>query len=396
MRIYIGPCGLGLGHITRCETIAREFARRGDDVVFSSYLDGLEYLKSAGLRHFSAVPISFRTREDGTVDPKLTATQNGVTVGLWKFVKQLVAEVRQIVMYNPDIVISDTRVSTLLAGRILRRPTCLILNQYSVQMPIHAKAKGVADGVALYFARIIWKYAAALLGLAWGMSDVIIVPDLKPPYTISRYNLNIPRRISKKVRLVGPIGGRNLKGIPNGTPKLKEPPGVSVFACVSGPATDRKYLVRLLSRVLKGVPQEWDVVLSCGDPNGSPFPRHVENLTVFDWMEEDAYNELFQRADVLVSRAGHETIMKAVCAGKPIVLVPPPNHTEQGNNARRAVELGVGVALDQANLNTETLVNAVRWSLEKDAERALEISRAIGGQGGAPTVVHTVYHLADN
>jgi UDP:flavonoid glycosyltransferase YjiC (YdhE family) len=88
--------------------------------------------------------------------------------------------------------------------------------------------------------------------------------------------------------------------------------------------------------------------------------------------------------------------MKAVRAGKPIVLVPPPNHTEQGNNARRAVELGVAVALDQDNLKTETLVNAVRVSLEKNAGRALEISNATGGQGGASTVVHIVYHLAGN
>ena len=82
MRLYIGPCGLGLGHITRCDAIAREFSNEGEEVLFSSYLDALDYLKRSGFTYFSAIPLSFRTREDGTIDPKMTMSQNGVTVGL--------------------------------------------------------------------------------------------------------------------------------------------------------------------------------------------------------------------------------------------------------------------------------------------------------------------------
>ena len=135
MRLYIGPCGLGLGHITRCDAIAREFSSEGVDVLFSSYLDALDYLKRSGFTYFSAIPLSFRTREDGTIDPKMTMSQNGVTVGLWGFIRQLIGEVRQISAFEPDVVISDTRISTLIAAFILRKPRILILNQYSVQMP---------------------------------------------------------------------------------------------------------------------------------------------------------------------------------------------------------------------------------------------------------------------
>src|SRR2546422_323766 len=41
-----------------------------------------DYLKRSGFTYFSAIPLSFRTRMDGTIDPKMTMSQNGVTVGL--------------------------------------------------------------------------------------------------------------------------------------------------------------------------------------------------------------------------------------------------------------------------------------------------------------------------
>ncbi len=393
MKLYIGPCGLGLGHITRCERIAREFAERGDDIMFSSYLDGLDYLRRTGLRHFSASPISFRTREDGTIDPKLTATQNGVTVGLWKFIKQLVEEVEQIVRFKPDVVVSDTRVSTLLAGKLLGKPTCLILNQYSVQMPNYPDSERFVDRLMLLFAKMIWGYASPLLGLAWGTSDVIIVPDLPPPYTISTYNLSIPSHITRKVRLMGPVS-RNKNPFPNRYGNRSETSGISIFASVSGPATERGYLVRTLSQLLRKLPSNWTLVLSCGDPNGSSVPRVEGDLTVFDWMDEKTYDQAFREADVIISRAGHETIMMAIASGKPLVVIPPPNHTEQANNARRVVELGIGVAVPQGSLNIGLLLAAITESLRKCSERTKELSRLVSGQAGARGVVETVYSLA--
>ncbi|HZD12044.1 MAG TPA: hypothetical protein VE177_00795, partial [Candidatus Binatus sp.] len=122
LRVYVAPCGVGLGHVTRCDLVAKELSKAGCNLVFSSYLDGLVYLKRTEWRTLVSPPMSFGTREDGTIDTKLTATQNGVTVGIWKFLRQVISETRQILRYNPAIVMSDTRVSTILAGYLLRKP----------------------------------------------------------------------------------------------------------------------------------------------------------------------------------------------------------------------------------------------------------------------------------
>jgi UDP-N-acetylglucosamine--N-acetylmuramyl-(pentapeptide) pyrophosphoryl-undecaprenol N-acetylglucosamine transferase len=389
--LYVGPCGLGLGHITRCDAIAREFSNEGVDVLFSSYLDALDYLKRSGFTYFSAIPLSFRTREDGTIDPKMTMSQNGVTVGLWGFIRQLIGEVRQISAFEPDVVISDTRISTLVAAFILRKPRILILNQYSVQMPKDDRKHRLADRPMLFAAKIIWRYISAMLELAWGVSDLIIVPDLKAPYTISRYNLAIPPGIRSKVRLVGPLTPARLK-IPNGI-RHSHMAWPLVFACVSGPATDRKYLVNKLTDILTEFPGDYELVLSCGDPNGSFGEKKIGNLTVHEWMTEQSYWKTFERADVIVSRAGHETIMKAISEGKPLVLIPPPNHTEQANNAKRAEELGVAVVLDQSRLDTQGLAKAISTSLRNNRENAQRLSESLGSESGIRAVVEAVSQL---
>jgi UDP-N-acetylglucosamine--N-acetylmuramyl-(pentapeptide) pyrophosphoryl-undecaprenol N-acetylglucosamine transferase len=389
--LYIGPCGLGLGHITRCDAIAREFSNEGVDVLFSSYLDALDYLKRTGFTYFSAIPLSFRTREDGTIDPKMTMSQNGVTVGLWGFIRQLIGEVRQISAFEPDVVISDTRISTLMAAFILRKPRILILNQYSVQMPKDDRKHRLADRPMLFAAKIIWRYISAMLELAWGVSDLIIVPDLKAPYTISRYNLAIPPGIGRKVRLVGPLTPSR-HGIPNGARSAGADRPL-VFACVSGPATDRKFLVNKLADILGGFPGDYELILSCGDPNGSFGEKRIGNLAVHEWMTEQSYWRTFERADVIVSRAGHETIMKAISEGKPLVLIPPPNHTEQANNAKRAEELGVAVVLDQSRLDTNELAQAISRSLKDNSENARRLRDTLGSESGIEAVVEAVSQL---
>ncbi len=391
MRLYIGPCGLGLGHITRCDAIAREFSNENVDVLFSSYLDALDYLKRSGFTYFSAIPLSFRTREDGTIDPKMTMSQNGVTVGLWGFIRQLIGEVRQISAFEPDVVISDTRISTLIAAFILRKPRILILNQYSVQMPKDDRRHRLNDRPMLFAAKIIWRYISAMLELAWGVSDLIIVPDLKAPYTISRYNLAIPPGIRRKVRLVGPLTPSKFN-FPSGARHA----GIArplVFACVSGPATDRKYLVNKLTDILKEFPGGYELILSCGDPNGSFGGKKIGNLTVHEWMTEQSYWRTFERADVIVSRAGHETIMKAISEGKPLVLIPPPNHTEQANNAKRAEELGIAVVVDQSKLDARGLAGAISTSLKDNRENARRLSGTLGSENGIRAVVDAVSQL---
>jgi MGT family glycosyltransferase len=67
---------------------------------------------------------------------------------------------------------------------------------------------------------------------------------------------------------------------------------------------------------------------------------------------------LLPHADVIVTHGGHNTILAALKAGLPLVLVPL--FADQPANAKRCVELGVGQMIAQADLTPENVQRAVR------------------------------------
>ena len=134
LRVYIAPCGIGLGHVTRSATIATNLNKRGVDTVFSTYLDGINYVEKMGFKLRRGLPISFKVKNDGTVDFIQTATRSGFSIGLHKFLKQVVREIQNIKSYNPDVVFSDSRLSTIIAAKFLGKPTILMLNQFMIEM----------------------------------------------------------------------------------------------------------------------------------------------------------------------------------------------------------------------------------------------------------------------
>jgi UDP:flavonoid glycosyltransferase YjiC (YdhE family) len=85
--------------------------------------------------------------------------------------------------------------------------------------------------------------------------------------------------------------------------------------------------------------------------------------------------------------------MKAVSEGKPLVLIPPPNHTEQANNAKRAEELGVAVVLDQSRLDATELAGAISRTLKDNREKALKLSETMGSESRIRAVVDAVSQL---
>jgi UDP:flavonoid glycosyltransferase YjiC (YdhE family) len=368
LRVYVAPCGIGLGHITRCEPIADALVSQGAEVVYSTYSDGLDYARRRGLPTLPTVSIGFKVKEDGTVDFKMTATTSGFSLGVKRFLEQLTAEIRNIKRFKPDVVLSDSRVSSLIAGKLMGVPVALILNQFRVEIVKRPSAKKITPVERLFFliANIFWLFFRTLLGGIWARSNVMLIPDFPAPYTISASNLAIPKRYKKKVKLIGPIVSdepkkRSSRGALNGSHFFASRKPL-IYAAVSGPKTERTVLAGLLLESLAGFPSEYDVVISRGEPNGSSVPVRDRNLTVYGWIE-DQY-EMLEASSVVVSRAGHGTIMKSIMLGKPMILIPIPDHTEQYGNAKRASKLGLAEIVPQREVTTERLLDATKKLLD--------------------------------
>jgi UDP:flavonoid glycosyltransferase YjiC (YdhE family) len=387
MRVYFAPCGIGLGHVGRLIPIAKKL--RNADMVFSTYKEGINYVKQEGLPLVEAPPIGFQVKPDGSVDFRQTAVNPGPFFASFTLLKQIDFELRTIQQFKPDVIVSDSRMSSLMAGRVLRIPRICILNEFQPIIPRrthHLRLARLADSITL-----------ALLGKMWTSGNTVLIPDFPPPYTICEGNLNIPKSFRKNVRLIGPI----LPTHPNDLSikeqlrtKLKLPSDKPlIFVPISGPTLEKAFVTSVLRKILLEFPEDYEIVVSYGHPSTDSKPARHGNVTIYNWLPNRF--EYLKACDLVIGRAGHGTITQCMCYGKPAILIPTPNHTEQLTNARQARNLGVAQIVLQEWLTKEKLLEKVERGLrEETAERLKYIQKGALSHDGLENAVRTVVEKA--
>ena len=393
MRVYFGVCGIGLGHAGRCIPIAEKLAKKGTEVLFSTYRDAVKYVENAGFPTVKAPSVGFVVKPDGTVDFRQTVANPGPILASFTLTKQVEAEIEFMRAFKPDVVVSDSRVSPLLAAKMLGIPDVCILNQFQVIIPRRSRL--------LRLAKLVDAGALAMIGKLWTSGAAhLMIPDFPPPYVLSAGNLRIPKAYQKRVKLIGPILPvhpddlptkeelREILGLENGSPV--------VFLPISGPIKERAYITKVLRQLAFELPQEYQIVMSLGYPNASVKPVHKENVTIYGWMP-NRY-EYLKACDLVVSRAGHGTLTQSICFGKPMVLIPTPSHTEQLNNAFRAKDLGIAEVLQQADVNLKTLADAIEKMLfDENSRKTIEqVRNKVSRLNGLKTAVDTIVNVAKN
>ncbi len=386
MRIQFSPCGIGLGHVGRCIPIARRLKKNGAQVLFSTYKEGIQYLQHEGLPVVEAPEIEFMVKPDGTVDFRRSVTSIGPLFASFTLLKQVEAEIQTMQAYKPDVVVSDSRISPLIAAKLLGIPDICILNQFQIIIPRRKRL--------LRLAKLADAGALAVIGMIWSTARRLLIPDFPPPYTISRGNLRIPRSYRNNLQLIGPILPVHPHDIPSRR-RIRRKLGlhedkVLIFAPVSGPTKERAYFTGLLRQIFKEISDEYQIVMSLGYPNTSTHPIHNGNLTIYRWMPNRF--EHLKACDLVIARAGHGTLTQSICYGRPLILVPTPSHTEQLNNAKRAVQLEIAELIEQKDLSKETLLESLQRTVGDGEfqERAEQIQRAIMKLNGVEAAVQTI------
>ncbi len=353
MRVLFCPSGVGLGHVGRCIPIARKLERDGAEVLFSSYNEGFRYVQHEGFPVVKAPSIGVAVKPDGTIDFRQTTVKPGPFMAIYTFWRQVDAEIKFMKAFEPDVVVSDSRASSLMAAKMLGIPRICILNQFQVIIPRHTRF--------LRLARLADAFTLTVIGKIWTSAIEALIPDFPPPYTISTKNITIPKAYQEKIHFIGPILPIRPEDLPD-KKKLQKKLGLEegkplIFAPVSGPEKERTYFTSVLRHIFREFPDDYQIVMSLGNPEASAEPVRNGNLTIYGWVANRF--EYLKACDVVISRVGHGTLSQAVCYGKPLILVPTPNHTEQLNNARMAVELGIGKIIKQEDLNKDVLLKAV-------------------------------------
>jgi len=365
VRAYIGCFGSGLGHAGRMLEVARELKSRGWVVELSSSGEVAALIEKAGYR-CNVLPLAdVSYSESGGF--ALERTLMGSPSLLARTYHQVVLETANIARFAPDVVLSDSALSTVLAAKTLGFPVCTVLNQLNLESP--RRNGGIPS-------RLLSSGTSTVIGRLWELSDQILLPDLPPPYTISERNLwgtNV-----KKTRYVGFL-----------TPSARAEPDSAaldftsgnrrkIFWQVSGPPKTRPSFLRLAMECTRTMSDDYSFVVSAGNPAASSEATKIPGGWYYGWCS--IANQYFRTCDLVVSRAGHGTIGQALLSSKPSLLVPIPRQPEQEGNAAKAVKLGVSLRLDQCEASPSKIRETTERMLQDGfAERA----RRLGDWAGA-------------
>ncbi len=326
--------------------VARVLSESGESVRFSSSGDAVSLIKSSGYPCEILPLVDVSWHEDGRFSALDTARDFPLILA--RFVLQVKVEAGIISSFAPDVVISDSMLSTVLASRMSGARVVTVLNQLRLEASHHTPEA---------IAKLISAGSVSLVDRLWDLSNEILLSDLPPPYTISERNLWSSGRAAKRARYVG-FATSPAESLEDAvTRALARETKPVIYWQVSGPPITRAPLVRCAQQFAEATRDEFVSVISAGNPTGSRVPAKTSFGWYYEWCE--VKDRLQKISTVVVSRAGHSSIAQYILGEKPSLLVPIPMQTEQEGNAAKAERLGISVRLDQRFLSLRLYGDAI-------------------------------------
>lgn len=319
--------------------MGRELAKRGIAIKFSSSSEAVAFLRNEGqtCQEVPLLDVGWDRTGGFSGVPETLARLPAMSIA---FLEQLAEEVKSLRSFAPHLVLSDSRLSAVLASALTGVDCITILNQLRILLPPSRRS---------HAASLAEEIGAEILGRLWALGKEILLPDLPPPYTISEANLRGIRATQSKVRYVGFAVPRSPSPDRSSSDWASVEKGFTgrplVFASVSSPGETKRRLLQQVCTAAEKLHTRFDFVISAGIPGGSILPQRMNWGTCYEWCP--VKDQLFERADVVLARGGHSSIAQAILNSKPLLCIPIPQHSEQIANSMKVAKLGIGLMLDQ-------------------------------------------------
>jgi UDP-N-acetylglucosamine--N-acetylmuramyl-(pentapeptide) pyrophosphoryl-undecaprenol N-acetylglucosamine transferase len=374
-RAYVGVFGSGLGHATRMMSVSKELVDEGWQLDFSSSSEATSYIRKQGFACNDIPLVDVVFTKDGNFSA--TDTMRLAPFLFLKVFQQAGIEARNMIRFRPDVVLSDSLISTVMASKLVGRRCVTVLNQ--LRLVSSPKTPPV-------FAKLLTNGSITVGNEFWELSDRIIFPDLPPPFTISETNLWGAGSAGSRAEYVGFLTPPRSDNIDEETARLIASPRKIIFWQVSGPPMTRTGMLQRVTRIASSLRDEYFSVISMGNPGGSSSPVPFEGGLMYDW--HPSKDALIDRCDVFVSRAGHMTISDLITRGKPSVLVPIPAQAEQLGNAAKAEKLGIALDVPEDHLTPSEFRGAISvLDSEETRKKILELRDYASGFNAARSII---------
>ncbi len=347
MRIHFMVNGMGLGHVYRDLLMMKELAKR-HRVAASSFGSALEVVRENGFENAVELP---------TIgELVLDKDKVNIKMSLWENLKRLkpvaIKRISNIlVRERPDVVVVDGYPLGIIAAKMLSIKTANITNCTKVSYVFPKQHAFVERGADVLSMSII------------EMSDLVIVPDFAPPFTVARENIAY-FGLKSKFHYVGPLS-------------LAKPARKSncVLISVGGSGVHGASVESAREAIEK---------------------MGYKTITSDGKLSHEKTQEALAQAPFAILHGGHTTIMDAICAGTPIIAIPMNDYTERINNAAGAEKLGIGITLDEEWISKDNIEIAVARIKDKGIRENISnlsrIARKMKGYEKAARLIESIKH----
>ncbi|MBR0171835.1 MAG: undecaprenyldiphospho-muramoylpentapeptide beta-N-acetylglucosaminyltransferase [Lachnospiraceae bacterium] len=166
-------------------------------------------------------------------------------------------------------------------------------------------------------------------------------------------------------------------------------PVIMVFGGSLGAGSINEAMRGAMDTLLK----DFNIIHICGDEKMDNLKLSVPGYRQFEYVKAEL-KDLFALADIVVSRAGANSICELLALKKPNILIPLSVKTSRGDqilNARSFEKQGFSVVIEDEDLDEDVLIDHIR-SLYRDREQYLTRMKS----SGQPDAIHTILDLIDN
>ena len=333
--------------------VADKLKEEGIAVRFSSFGEAASYIEMHGYRCVTVAPMEFAWGMDGGFSVKKSIAN--IPVWFTNFSRQINQEIRNMIAISPGVVVSDSRLSPIIAAKILGIPSVVVLNQLKLLLSPRLREFAIS--------RLFEEMVGVFLGSTWALAERVLVPDLPPPHTISRHNVWGTGSAGRRLEYVGftsPDRQPDEKAMQEVAKSLgldKSRP--LVYIHVSGPSQTRDSLKNIGLQAAEILQDRIQFVISEGKPGGSTEPCKMgSGIWFYEWCP--VRDEIFAMSQLVVVRGGHVALSHAIRLGKPVVTVPIENHSEQIGNSAKVDEIGMGKMLHPKQLTAEKLAESIK------------------------------------
>ncbi len=152
---------------------------------------------------------------------------------------------------------------------------------------------------------------------------------------------------------------------------------------MTGGSLGAQSINKVLREALPDLTPRFNVIHICGKGNRDEKLKDLSGYAQFEFVTEELPH-LFAAADIVLSRAGSNSLCELQALHKPMLLIPYPMGASRGDqilNAESYRARGLALVLEQEKMNRETLVAALDELYRKKDElrAAMELAPQVNG-----------------